>query len=769
VGARVQALWARRAVRRAAVPALAALVVLVATVHHVYVDATRVPNLEPFVRFEPPTIGEVYDARGQVLIELAREYRRIVHYEEVPAVVREAILAAEDKNFFSHGGIDYGAFPRVAWKTLASSASASWRRSTREHRLAPAVVFPQGGSTLTQQLVRGYFLRGMTTQEDSGTLIGDSIVSAASAKVLGIPATNKLVRKIEEIRLSFWLEREMERRYGTKRRAKEEILARYASFIYMGNGRYGFSAASEYYFAKPLSTYGPGDADKAALLAGITKSPRDYAPTAGNLERPRRRRDDILALMVRNATLSAELGRRAQQAPIHLAARSKVKTEAPAVVENVFTELKAARRDGVGVEELVGGRISVQTTVDNRVQRVVNEALEAGLHAYETRHAKSKGLIQGSVVVLRNADGAILAEAGGRQVYKDRYTTYSDYNRVTDSRRQPGSVMKPIVYLTAFRHGEDLDGRVADEPIAVFMGTNQPAKWIHNYDDTFKGLIPVRQALAESRNAATVRLAERVGIREVIRTARELGIRTPLQPYITTALGASEVQLLELANAYRALASGLSADPHVIARVIDGDGVARFAPAASVRPLTVDPDALAAIQEGLRGVVRLPSGTAHALAAGDFGIPVMGKTGTSSDFRDALFVGSTFGPEGITVAVRIGYDDNRELGEKETGGRAALPIFRDVVSGVYAQGLVGPPPEFPEAMEARITEYLAGASEVGDVWAGDAEGLAAAPILLPARLLAVETPRPFVPTFAPFDPGRVERQGKRDRSGTRDR
>ncbi|HEV7500386.1 MAG TPA: transglycosylase domain-containing protein, partial [Vicinamibacteria bacterium] len=112
--------------------------------HHLYLDRTGVPDLEPFIRFEPPTIGEVSDARGEVLIELAREYRRILEYDEIPPVVREAILAAEDKNFFSHSGIDYGAFPRVVWKTLATSASASWRHSAAEHRLAPSVIFPQG-------------------------------------------------------------------------------------------------------------------------------------------------------------------------------------------------------------------------------------------------------------------------------------------------------------------------------------------------------------------------------------------------------------------------------------------------------------------------------------------------------------------------------------------------------------------------------------------------------------------------------------------------
>jgi penicillin-binding protein 1A len=755
----LRAAFTRRGMRVAAVAAAACLMAGAAAAHHLYLDRSDVPDLEPFVRFEPPTIGEVSDARGEVLIELAREYRRILEYSEVPPVVREAILAAEDKNFFSHSGIDYGAFPRVVWKTVTSSASASWSHSVREQRLAPAVVFPQGGSTLTQQLVRGYFLRHLTSQEEGGTLIGGGLLPVVASKVLGVPATNKLARKVEEIRLSFWLEREMERRYGSKRRAKEEILARYASFIYMGNGRYGFSAASEYYFAKPLSTYGPGDADKAALLAGITKSPRDYAPSRGNMERATRRRNDILDLMARNGSLEPAAARRAHDAPVRVAARSKVKTEAPAVVENVFTELKAARRAGVSVEALVDGRISVTTTVDNRIQRLVNEALESGLHAYEARHPRSRGLVQGSVVVLRNGDAAVLAEAGGRQVYKDRYTSYSDYNRVTDSRRQPGSVMKPIVYLAAFRHGAALDNTVADEPISVSTGLSTPPKWIHNYDEKFKGLIPVRQALAESRNAATIRMAQRVGVGEVLRTARELGIRTPLQPYITTALGASEVQLLEMANAYRALASGVSAEPHVIARVQDGSGAALFAPASQARPLAIDPEAVAAIQEGLRGVVRLPSGTAHSLAAEDFGIPVMGKTGTSSDFRDALFVGSTYGTEGVTVAVRIGYDDNRELGAKETGGRAALPIFRDVVRGIYTQGLMGETPQFPEEMEQRITDYVTYAA------AEPAEGWEAAPAvsvepaaILPVRMFSAVAPVALTPSAPLFDPGRAERR-----------
>jgi penicillin-binding protein 1A len=697
LGQLIAAWWASPGLRFG-VPTLALATLLGGSAaHRIYFDRTELPDLEPFVRFEPPTTGEVRDTEGRILIEVAREYRRVVEYREVPPIIRDAILAAEDQDFFRHAGIDYLAFPRVAWKALAHSAAATRRAFQRDGTLIPAVVVPQGGSTVTQQLVRGYFLSHLTQSEDDATLASGSWWARAGGILLGSRATNKLTRKIEEARLSLWLEDALARRLGSRRRAKEEILARYASFIYLGNGRYGFAAASEYYFGKPLGSYTSADADKAALLAGITKSPADYAPGSENSERAWRRRNSILALMAEHGTLSAEDAARSAGAPIRLAERPKVKTEAPAVIENVFAELKAlgVRDPRLGVEALVQGRIRVQATVDDRIQRIVNEALEEGLRQYEQRHRRGRGLVQGSVVVLRNADGAILAESGGRQVYKDRVTAYSDFNRVTDSLRQPGSVMKPIVYLAAFRKGATLDTLVPDEPIAVDGGPGQPPKWINNYDYAFKGVIPIRQALAESRNAATIWIAQDVGLDKVMETARAVGIRTPLQPYITTALGASEVL----------------ADPHIIQAVSDRDGQVIHRHRGAPRRLGGG-TALREIQEGLRCVVRMPGGTAHALVGLD--VAVMGKTGTSSDFRDALFVGSSYGRGGITVAVRVGYDDNRELGARETGGRTALPIFRQIMQNVYEEGLVGPAPRFPEEMEARIDQYLADTAEVAD-------------------------------------------------------
>ncbi len=689
--------------------------------YHVYFDRTNLPDIEPFTRFEFPTIGHVYDANGQPLIEMAREYRRNIKYEDIPPIVRDAILATEDKNFFTHGGVDYSVIPRVLSKVRIGTLAARLTGLRRENEGNSPAIFPHGGSTITQQLVRCHFLKdltafkNMTAQENSNQLRHGVLFPRALSYIIGSRSVNMLVRKLEEIRLSLWVENKMQERFGSKRRAKEEILARYASFIYMGNGQYGFAAAAEYYFGRPLAMFTVDDADKAALLAGIAKSPLYYAPSANNTERVLRRRNQILALMAANGFISRDRVRGAEQRPIQVAVRRKNKVPlAPAVVGNVLEELKGLCAD-LSIEDLLQGRIQVYSTVDARVQQIVNKALEYGLELYEKRHPSTKGLIQGSVVVLRNRDASILAETGGRQLYKDRYTSSSDFNRVRKSLRQPGSAMKPIVYLAAFQQGTfNLDTMVPDEPIGIPDGGKQSTKWISNYDGQFKGMIPLREALAESRNAVAIWITEQIGIASILRTARSIGVRTPLQPYATTALGASEVNLLELANAYRTMASGIFAQPYVIRKIVRNSGEVAADNEHGGPPVPVDDYALSLIQEGLRGLVRMPTGTAHALDSSGFPIPVMGKTGTTNDFRDALFVGSTYGPEGITIAVRIGFDDNRSLGPKETGGRVALPVFKEITLRVYRERLTGPVPEFPAQMEQSINNYLRSESIEGE-------------------------------------------------------
>ena len=275
--------------------ALACAIVLVAAqVHYVYFDRRNLPDLGPFTRFEFSTVGHIYDASDRPLIELALEQREISRYEDIPSIVRDAILAAEDKRFFSHNGIDYLSVPRVLAKVKVGMLVWRLARGRRHDELRGSALFPQGGSTITHQIVRGRFLRGITSRENSYELRPTGLVARVLSSVMGARSINMLARKREEMRLSFWLEREMRNQFGSKQRAKEEILARYATFVYMGHGQHGFARAAEYYFGRRLATFTIADADKAALLAGIFKSPRDYAPSA---------RDSALVLHRRNQTL----------------------------------------------------------------------------------------------------------------------------------------------------------------------------------------------------------------------------------------------------------------------------------------------------------------------------------------------------------------------------------------------------------------------------------------------------------------------------------
>jgi penicillin-binding protein 1A len=491
--------------------------------YNIYFDRTNLPDIKPFIRFEFPTTGHVYDVNNQPLIEMARDYRRNIKYEDIPPIVREAIIATEDKNFFTHSGVDYSVIPRVLSKIRIRSLRERLTRLRRGNEVNRPAIFPHGGSTITQQLVRSHFLKNMTVfqnmtdQENSNQLRQGVNLRRALSYMMDSKSVNMLVRKIEEIRLSLWIEKEMQERFGSKRRAKEEILARYASLIYMGNGQYGFAAAAEYYFGRSLITFTEDDADKAALLAGIAKSPSHYAPSAKDTQRVLRRRNQNLALMEANGFISHERMKDAEKRPIQVAVQLREKASlGPAAVGNVLADLKTLHAD-LGIEDLLKGRIQIYSTVDGRVQQIVNEALEHGLELYEKRHPKTKGLIQGSVIVLKNSNAGIIAESGGRKLYKGRFASYSDFNRVTQSLRQPGSAMKPIVYLAAFQQGTfNLDTPVPDKPIEVPDSEVQSTKWISNYDGQFKGLIPLRKALAESRNAATIWVSERIGINNVL-------------------------------------------------------------------------------------------------------------------------------------------------------------------------------------------------------------------------------------------------------------
>lgn len=671
--------------------------------HYVFYNRSNLPDIKVLVNFDPPTVGTIYDENGKTIINLAKEFRWISKPEEIPDIVRYAILSAEDKNFYEHNGVDWTAFFfRAGIRNSVHVAENVY------HHKKPIIEAKQGASTLDQQLVRLFFLQDIVRHEGSDPI-------------------NKFWRKFEEWRLATWINEELKKPeyLGSKQKAKEHILACLLSYAYF-RGVYGVKAASLFYFNKDIKNLGY---EEASLLAGIMKNPLLYAPssrkplktTGLNYQRQLNRRNNILDLMVVNKYLTQKTADQLKETdlPVPSSQNINILTDAPSVVEDIFGEVK---NNNLDVEKIFDGELQVHTTVNLDIQKIANQALENGLKLYERRYPEAEGKIQGSVVVLRNSNGAILAEVGGRQVFNSRNIAYTDFNRVKNSLRQPGSAFKPFVYLTAIKNGWTLESVIRDAPIAVPMGSikvsnkwvKRSPKWIKNYDGKFKGFVPLRKSLAESRNAPTVRLASIMGINDVIQTAHLAGIKTQLQPYITTAIGASDINLLELANAYRAMASGIYAESYAMEKLTGRNGEAIFVKNSTVRPLDIEQSSLEQIQEGLRGVVRIPSGTAHSLdntvrhrsPQEAFPIPVMGKTGTTNDFRDALFVGSTYGADGITVAIRIGFDDFSELGDKETGGRTALPVFKEVMLSIYKNNLVGPVPKFPEKIEKNIDNYL---------------------------------------------------------------
>ena len=550
--------------------AIVAATLVAGAIHYIYFDRTNLPDLEAFSRFELPTIGHVYDVNGRPFIEMASEYREITRYEDVPPIVRGAILAAEDKNFFSHNGIDYSGFARVVCKLRIGNLLGRLTKMGSRDAANSAAIFPQGGSTITQQLVRGYFLKTMTAQEDSGQLRhSQSLARALSSRGRRANRQHAVSEAGGDPALVVGRRRDAGAfRFEASRQGRNpgpirqpDLHGKRPVRVCEGGGILFWPAS------RHLHRGGCGQGGAAGghrEVGSLLRAQRQPNPRESF-----ERRNQILALMAARGFISPDQAREASRRPIETVAQHKDKAiGASAVVDNVLDELKSRHAD-LSEKDLLQGHIQVYSTVDAGVQQIANQALEHGLLLYEKRHPRASGLIQGSVVVLRNRDASILAETGGRQFYKDRSSAYSDFNRVTKSLRQPGSAMKPIVYLAAFQKGTfNLDTTVPDEPISVSNGEDQDAKWISNYDGQFKGMIPLRMALAESRNAVAIWITEQIGIASVLKWRAIWGYETPLHPYATTALGASEVNLLELANAYRTIASGMLTQPHVIRKIV---------------------------------------------------------------------------------------------------------------------------------------------------------------------------------------------------------
>jgi penicillin-binding protein 1A len=458
-----------------------------------------------------------------------------------------------------------------------------------------------------------------------GVREGGSTITQQLAKTSFLSSERTIGRKAQEVLIAFWIEAWL---------TKQQILERYLSNVYFGDNVYGLRAAAHHYFSvEPEQLSIP----QAAMLAGMVRAPSKLAPTH-NLKLAQARSRVVIATMVRDGVLTARQARKLRPATLRVEQQRAVPTGtyfADWVLPSARARTEAEGDDAYGQQ-------TVQTTLESRLQRL----------ALQTVRGAGLGKAQVALVAMR-PDGRVVAMVGGKDYSK------SPFNRATQARRQPGSTFKLFVYLAAMRAGMSPDDRIEDRPLRI--GNWQPK----NYGDRYRGTLTLRDAFALSSNVAAVRLSEKVGRQNVIRAAHDLGVTSPLNDNPSLPLGTSGVTLLEMVQAYAAVAAG--AYPVRAHGLEDPEKPWWQRMWQTYAGTTRDP-AFAQMKDLLGSVIQQGTGRGAALA-----VPVYGKTGTSQDYRDALFIGFT---DDLVVGVWVGNDDNSSLGQVAGGGLPAR-IFRD--------------------------------------------------------------------------------------------
>lgn len=486
---------------------------------------------------------------------------------------------------------------------------------------------------------RGIARAGWSNLRGSGPKQGGSTITQQLAKITFLTPERSFTRKAREMLIAFWLEAWL---------TKDEILERYLSNVYFGDNIYGLRAASLHYFYRQPERL---TIAQAAMLAGLVQAPSRLAPTK-NPEAARRRADMVLAAMVDTGSLTRQEVEALDPARLDRRIRTSIPTG------TYFADWALPQARAVAEEQY--GNQEILTTLDARLQRIARGVVGRS----------GAGGAQVSLVAMRT-NGEVVAMIGGRSYEK------SPFNRATQARRQPGSTFKLFVYLAALRAGLSPDSFVDDSPITI--GTYRP----RNSGDRYRGQITLREAFARSSNVAAVRLYRQLGDEAVVKAARDLGIRSPLAADPSLALGTSGVTLLELTSAYAAVAAGrYPVKPHAIPEPEPGFFGRLFGPSRRLGSSTQE-----AMLDLLAAPIKQGTGTAARL-----GIDAYGKTGTSQDNRDALFIGFA---EDLVVGVWIGNDDNKPL-RGINGGNLPARIWRDFMS----QAIRGAAPPRPEPKDA---------------------------------------------------------------------
>jgi penicillin-binding protein 1B len=576
------------------------------------------------VLMEPEPIGAYYGPD--------REQRELVTLDEVPDHLIDAILAVEDQRFQTHPGID---LRRIVGAMLANLRAGSIR---------------QGGSTLTQQLVKNFFLTPERTFK----------------------------RKLQEAVMALIVELRFDKR---------DILTAYLNEIYFGQrgstAIHGVGEASHLYFGKPARDLAPAE---SALIAAIIQSPNGLSPYR-DPTRAIKRRNLVLELMYSQGRIEQPVLDAALAAPLQLASV----TPDPSDARYFLDLLRRQLSESYDTELLASEGLRIYSTLDRRLQRIAAESLRGGIEQLETRYPKLKRtdptqFLQGCLIALRPQTGELLALVGGRSY------GLSQFDRCTQALRPTGSVFKPFVYIAALEPGRDgpfvtLADFLDDSPLEI---STPQGKWRpENYDHKWNGRVPIRTALERSLNVSTARLADEIGIRKVADVAQRLGVTSKLPLVPSLALGAADVSPLDIARAYATIASGgVRPDTQTIEDLVNVEGQTlerrklRF-------ERVLDPGSAFLITSMLNGVAK--RGTAARVFETGLRGPIAAKTGTSDRERDLWFVGFT--PELVAV-VWLGFDEPQSLGIPSSVG--ALPVWRQFVqeaTGGLIRGDFRPPAE----------------------------------------------------------------------------
>lgn len=473
-----------------------------------------------------------------------------------------------------------------------------------------------------------------------GIVEGGSTITQQLAKMLFLKPEKSITRKIKEAILSI----QIERKY-----TKDEILGLYLNQAYFGNRAYGIAAASETYFGKSFKELNHA---QLALLAALPKAPSVYNP----FKKPDialKRRNIVLQKMLEEGFITREQYNEALKEPLPQHPYWR-KFEAPYFVETLRQEL-----DSKYGERLYKDGFRIYSTIDYNLQKKAEQAVRNGLIEI---HKRVKPQVQASLIAIDLKTGHVKALVGGNDFWE------TQYNRVF-SLRQPGSAFKPFVYAAALIDGWSTDDTILDAPVSFpssVLGKNWSPR---NYNNEYHGEVPLRKAIALSLNAATVRLASQVGIKNIVEFAEQCGLTTKIHPYLSTALGASDVKPIELTAAYSVFATGKKIKPIFYEKIVHHNGVIIEENKPEIVQILPE-EIVEQMRELLKEVV--VSGTAQK--AKELGMEIYGKTGTTNDFSDAWFVGFD---NNLIVGVWVGRDNHRPIGPKEAGAKAALPIWID--------------------------------------------------------------------------------------------